>query len=522
MLDVEEIKNYHKIFDQTPIAFTVVETLKDERGEPYDFVFRYVNDACAALAGLTGPEMVDGAFRELFPEANDKWLMYIGETACRGRRNVFTDDGGRNGKYLRAECYRIADDVCGCVLTDLSEEMKIRRALQTEQESFKAAISCTGLHHWEYDEINDLAIQSDKCVRDLHVPKVMKDYPRSWLDTNILLPQYWNRYLEIHRELKQGALEVSMEHQIWPPDAKEPRWERIIYKNIFDESGRPVRAIGTAIDITEEKRLKYAYDEFIEYQGLMAANTFDAYKLNVTKDTIVAVKNNVIIIDNNNNKLTMTDFFKESRSRVCDPEENQQYAEIFDRAKMLKRFSGGERTSELVCRYRIGDGLQYLKLSLSMARHPITKDVLAFTWAEDVTEKKLDEAAIQSVVDHDYEIMFRIDGNTRHYVAFLHAKTAKNLPALSGDDFDIENEKFANEHLSDPQQRRERIRALSVENMIRQLDENGSYHCYYDLEENGTLRRKELQCYYIDKKSHLICAARTDVTEATQAGRGQA
>ena len=154
-----------------------------------------------------------------------------------------------------------------------------------------------------------------------------------------------------------------------------------------------------------------------------------------------------------------------------------------------------------------------------MAQHPVTKDVLAFTWGEDVTEKKLDEAAMQSVIDHDYEVMFRIDGLTRKFVVFLHAKGVKTLPALSGDDFDAENVKFAKEHMASSAQCRERVSALSVENMVKQLDEKGFFRYYYDIEEGGVMRRKEMQCYYIDKESKLICAARSDVSGAAQDGK---
>ena len=33
------------------------------------------------------------------------------------------------------------------------------------------------------------------------------------------------------------------------------------------------------------------------------------------------------------------------------------------------------------------------------------------------------------------------------------------------------------------------------------------------------MRRKEMQCYYIDKESKLICAARSDVSGAAQDGK---
>ena len=143
MFGPEDIANYHKIFDQTPIAFAVIEVRQDDRGEPHSLLFRYLNDACAALAGRKREELTESSFYEVFPNADGKWLMYAAETACRGRRNIFTDNNRALGRYLRVEYYQLVEGFCGCVITDLTEEMKIRQQLQTEQESFKAALSCT-------------------------------------------------------------------------------------------------------------------------------------------------------------------------------------------------------------------------------------------------------------------------------------------------------------------------------------------------------------------------------------------
>ena len=38
MFGPEDIANYHKIFDQTPIAFAVIELQRDDRGAPHGFV----------------------------------------------------------------------------------------------------------------------------------------------------------------------------------------------------------------------------------------------------------------------------------------------------------------------------------------------------------------------------------------------------------------------------------------------------------------------------------------------------
>ena len=96
----------------------------------------------------------------------------------------------------------------------------------------------------------------------------MENYPQSWLDMNILLPEYWANYLDVHKKLKAGLKSAAFEEQIWSPNFETPRWEKIIYRTIFDEKGEPLKAIGTAVDVTEQKELEAAFRDFQQDQSM--------------------------------------------------------------------------------------------------------------------------------------------------------------------------------------------------------------------------------------------------------------
>ena len=86
-----------------------------------------------------------------------------------------------------------------------------------------------------------------------------------------------------------------MEHQIWPPNAREPSWERLIYKNIFDDSGRPVLWMGSSgnglvrIDVGDPDRPRIVHEPALkdaEFFRSRVVNDLAAFKQQA--DVIVA------------------------------------------------------------------------------------------------------------------------------------------------------------------------------------------------------------------------------------------
>lgn len=510
-----DISAYRALLGHIPTAFIIIKMLLDDAGRPADFIFLFANNACCRLAGV-GDEELDGrSFYSLFEQADKKWLSIFGDTAFSGRPAVVTEESTEIGKFLHIESYQISSGICGCFITDISAEMALEKELAMERESYLAAISNSQLHYWEYDIQNGTATQNDLSVRDLGVPRVMKNYPASWLDTNILLPQYWDRYIEIHKELKNGAKEIVSEHQVWPPKAKAPHWERIIYTTIFGPDGVPVKAIGTAIDISEEKRLEESYEEFKEYRDILANSSLDAFRLNVTKDTIVPINDSMELLTSEDKKLSMTEFFKKSQNNISSSEDLAKYRSIYDRGALIELYEKGNRIKKMECVYDVGDGVKrFLRFTVNLARNPLTQDIVGLTYTEDITEERLSERALQSVTDHDYEMIVRVNADDGSFVTISAARGEKMLLAESGPDLDVEIAKFTDKYIPDDAERARRAKSLKLANIRSELDRTGYLTYFYDVCEDGHTYSKELHFYYVDEDRRHICFTRKDVTAA--------
>lgn len=513
MLDSRDVSKFNKFYGDMPTGFAVIEVDRDAAGRPCSPVFRYINRALAVICGAAEAEILNKPLGSFSAEAEKQWLEHCGGTAFSEEKSVCALKSVNTGKHLHIECWHMSDGMCGCLVSDVSEEVGIREKLAMEHESFKAAIECSGLHHWEYDILEDTAIQERKSVSDLRIPKIMHNYPQSFLDTNMILPRYWDRYLEIHKKIKEGAPEASTEYEIWPPYEKSPIWERLIYKTIFGANGRPVRAIGTAIDITYEKNLEAAYNDFLEYQKIMTSSDVDAFKLNITKDTITALKDTMALMDDRQHKMSMTDFFVKSAAHIKDDSERKKYFDVYTRETMLDQFAHGKRVLSLECRYDAGGSEALcLKLSVQMAMHPVTKDIIGFTYSEDVTEERLNSAAIESLLTRYYDMVLRLNVRTGSFVIFLNIKDTELLPFPNGKDFDAENRRFANACVEDEAERERMISELSVAAVAERLDSEGAFVYRYTAVVKGARKNKELRISYFNKDAGLVCMARRDIT----------
>ena len=382
-----------------------------------------------------------------------------------------------------------------------------------DYEVYETVIDASGLHFWIYDMHHDRAFQSHISQQDLGVPAVMENYPQSWLDMNLLVPEDGGPYLEIHRKLKAGVPSIVSEHRIWPPYADSPQWERIIYRTIFDESGKPLRAVGIANDITAQKQMEENYRKFLDYMDRIVKTKLDAFKFNITKDTVVSLNDGMAVFGKDKQRLSMGDFFAQSLCHIKDPENRRLYQNRFNREAMLRLYARGERRQSMCCDYVLADGTnKWIKIIYLYTRNPMTKDIIAISYTEDLTECHWEQQLMQSIVQQYFDLVMGIDGQTGRFKVLRHSKKAQALPSLEGDDFDEENRRYGETYIADPAERQRCLRELRLSHVMTVLDQEGRFSYTYESLEQGRLHRKRLDAYYLDAVEKKICLSRIDVT----------
>ena len=115
----EMVKVWATTFDRSPLPFGVVEVLLDDKGRPYDCVYRYLNDAAAAITGHSVEDLMGVKMYELWG-GDPTWLDHYYEAAYEGRPSVFENLSDMLQQFFRAEVFPIADGLCGFSLHDVT------------------------------------------------------------------------------------------------------------------------------------------------------------------------------------------------------------------------------------------------------------------------------------------------------------------------------------------------------------------------------------------------------------------
>lgn len=493
MAGPKDFTMYQVVFDRLPVPFMVAEITVDGAGEATDMTYRYLNEAFANLTGRTVTELLEQSHRHVFRQPW-AWLQTAARPALTGLANSFTELDKRTGRYLHVDCFQISPGLCGCLVTDISADGDARQRLQVEHESFEAALESTGLHHWEYDVRHDRSYQSSSSQRELGVPPVMENYPQSFLDSNMILPKYWNQYLEIHKKIQAGAPEATGEYEIWPPRDEFPHWERLVYKTVFDEEGHPVKAIGTALDVSDRKRLEARFEEFLTYHRRLLHSMTDAFRLNITKDTIIPLKDKMGFFQSYGH-LSMNRFFELSVMHIEEPSSQSRYKKIFSREKLLAAYSKGIKTESFECLYHLPKGARkWLRFVINMTQDPSSNNIIGITYTEDWTEQKLTQKALSLLLGRDYETILVADSETDTYAVFVY-DGARQEQILRGSGV------LSYLGLAPSQG------GLTLGLIRRRLQEQGSFEGSYEIEKAGSKQVKRLQFHKLDAAASQLCIA---------------
>ncbi len=124
-------------------------------------------------------------------------------------------------------------------------------------EMMENALGHKGMYYWYYDIVNDISIQSKASQRDFNIPEVVENYSGKY---ETIIPVHKDSMKDYTNQLKQvleGKEECNCEIKL--KDDKKDRWLNINYKVICDNAGKPVKAYGLAVDITDNKVIEMRY-----------------------------------------------------------------------------------------------------------------------------------------------------------------------------------------------------------------------------------------------------------------------
>lgn len=252
--------------------------------EADDYRYVTVNPAAAAFYDRSPQDMVGRSGRELgLSEAQIAERMSVLNACWRDsqpqRREYRFVHAGRTGWFLGSFTpIPGGSPMVGFVLLDITRQKTAEKAAEDRGRKLQIALDSAGLGLWEYD-LRSGAVAWDARMRELY--GVEED---ATLDLTALAahlhPDDQEEVRAAFNAARSGADEgrYQLEHR-----TLAGRWIRASGQIAFDKAGRPVRAVGTARDITSERAAR-------EQEQLLLAELNHRVKNNLATVQSIAVQ----------------------------------------------------------------------------------------------------------------------------------------------------------------------------------------------------------------------------------------
>ena len=98
------------------------------------------------------------------------------------------------------------------------------------------------IYYWEYNPLSKEMRPCFRCMRDLGLPPLVKNYPDSAIELGIIPEEYGEMYKDFVNQILEGKEKIEA---IVPLTEKRIPF-RIRYTTEFDELGNPIRAFASA------------------------------------------------------------------------------------------------------------------------------------------------------------------------------------------------------------------------------------------------------------------------------------
>jgi len=211
----------------------------------------FANRACADMLGGNASSLLGRDMREFVPNDRSDHSRALREHL------VYRGDGSSFVAESWAHPIVVEGRVTGTVvaLTDLTERHRAEQERREIAARERLAVETGRLGLWEYDVAGDRATWSERT--DSILGPVDGPMTRAAFLARVDPRDRRRIDVAIRRALQiTDAAEYEIEYRVRPGDGTEPRWVAARATTLHDQHGRPVRMIGTMMDITERKRIE--------------------------------------------------------------------------------------------------------------------------------------------------------------------------------------------------------------------------------------------------------------------------
>ncbi|MEG1882579.1 MAG: PAS domain-containing protein [Clostridia bacterium] len=388
------------------------------------------------------------------------------------------------------------------------------------EEQFVIAAIQTGVIVWTYDLKDRRSYHKWHASIHPELDREIENLPESLIEEGLIHPDDRDKFRAVYQKIHDGAKNASDLIRLKNMETGEYWWEKLDYTNIFDKDGNPHHAIGTGVDVTEQRLMEQRFQKELQYQNAVGSETLLAkIRANATQNVLESVMLNGNLLSVND-RFTYSEIVEQIAHHALTEEQRSEIRLMLNRKRMLKDFANGDTAYSLDYQNKTDDGKAiWVRITVKTYRNPETKDILCFMHFCDIDKEKRTECMlketsmlIQQIVSQNYDYVADLDVDNNTYTIYS-VNMADSVVLPLGTSYDAIAKDMVENTVLDTY--REHVRKhLDLKHMIACLEQDENYSFEYKAtSSDGSIRSKEMRAFFVDKASRHICLTRADVTE---------
>ncbi len=407
------------------------------------------------------------------------------------------------------------------------EKISLSQSILEERNKFNAVIDQSDTLCWECDFENDDEVlqhqkedeESDDGLLEI-TPSESSDIAQGWIDTGIIPDEYRDQYNQVIKELKNGKQFVQIDLPLGIEDIhthiENVKWKRIVYRAIKTVNGRVLKALGTATDITTQKRAEDQYNGIMAYRSFVSRD-YPAYtRLNLTRNIVME---RLINIPDLSRQISGNEADKELEAlskMISTNHQNVGFAASIDRMELLTAFVNGAREKECDFFYQFSNqSIRWFTLGIELTSNPYTGNIEAYCNLQDITNEKVALISKDSVLDEEVEFIFWLDVASL-FCRFIHrTKDAAWIPDENEIAYDRLIDLFVDKVVNEKEEGKIHKHFI-LNRVLSDLKEKNSIDFTFQTKDSEKgIRIKQIKIYYLKKNSNVIVYICRDITDIT-------
>lgn len=374
-------------------------------------------------------------------------------------------------------------------------------------EQFQIAAEQLGVATWKYD------IKTGKVSHMLNLGSVFGQkyfygkLPEEVVENGWIDLEDVELYLKFYQKIQNGEKQAEVEVRRYHVESGELRWIRQSYITIFDEEDKPIYAIGTAKDITAQKRERMHIYKAYENAGNTDEKVISVAIFNLTKGIVLRHRPKEGLVKKRERGSDVYQMIHEISASIPDEERRREWVRLHDRRFLLDYYKEGKDWLEIEVERKDMQGHCYwLRHSIKVLQDSQTSDILALEYVHNLHEERYTKKIMKRIIETEYEMMGVIDIEKESFVYVL-KKDKMSTIARQDEPYIRVLDKTARSFIS-KEKYEDYKSVMSLEQVKRSLEQEKEYIQKFDLQVGDEVLRRYWKFTYLDDTRKYLLVMR--------------